>query len=460
MLQHPIINSADDLSKIGNDASYPLSGSYILTKNIEISGDWLSIGNNDFPFTGIFDGNGNSITFTTETKILRSTGPTDNVDGAGLFGNIKSKSNSTCVIKNLNIVAKGNLSSSSYFGTLVGYSTGGSVENCSVQFFDDFSINGSSSVGGLLGYNEEGTVKNCTFIGNVRADSNYAGGLVGNMKNGSIENSHQDGNVNATLMAGGLIGQATNVNIRNCSATGNIHSGSNSGGLIGRVFENGTIENSFAICNATSSNKAGGLVGGQDVFNMSIRNSYAIGTIIASGYGAGGLIGTIDNGSIETSYFVGTVLASNNRMGGLIGSTNSDINILDSFYSDDIESNKYGTAVPDQDMKQISTYLSGSPYLNSGSHGWNISQDSNSNNIWYIINGEDYPRLSWSYKPPVIEEPVEVIEDLPQVVEVSDAEVEKNMTPFYLYILFGIVLLIIFSFTFLFFKKRKSNSNK
>lgn len=435
------IGSVDDLSKIGNDDSYPLDGTYILTKSIMISDEWLSIGNGDYPFTGIFDGNGNTITLT-DVNISRNTGLTKNTDGAGLFGNIKSKSNSPCVIKNLNIIVTNNLSSNNHFGTLVGHSVNSFIENCSVIYLNESYLNGGSAVGGIIGYNDGSVIKNCTVVSNVMANSNYAGGFVGNMINGSIINSTSTGDVSTSnygTYAGGLIGQATNVYIQNCSAVGNISSSAGGGGLIGRVFMNVTIVNSFTKCNVTTSAEgAGGLIGIQNVFNTSIKDSYATGTIIAKSYGAGGLIGIISDGSIETSYFVGNVLASNKKMGGLVGTTNNDLKIISSFYSDNIdESSPFGTAVPNSEMKQISTYL------NDGK--WNISTiplDS----IWYIVEGEDYPQLSWSYKPHVVEPVIEnvsedssITEVLP-ITDVPDSEEMKNN--FMLYVYFGIFLLV------------------
>ena len=55
------IGTAEELAKIGNDSSYPLSGNYILTANIDLGGEkkpWTPIGSNkDHAFTGTFDGN-------------------------------------------------------------------------------------------------------------------------------------------------------------------------------------------------------------------------------------------------------------------------------------------------------------------------------------------------------------------------------------------------------------------
>lgn len=58
------ISGAEELARIGNDPSYPLSGSYILAEDIDLGGQenpWTPIGNEYMPFIGVFDGNGRTI---------------------------------------------------------------------------------------------------------------------------------------------------------------------------------------------------------------------------------------------------------------------------------------------------------------------------------------------------------------------------------------------------------------
>lgn len=53
--EYYLIKTENDLLSIGK--LYPLSGNYMLDDNITLSGEWKSIGNEDEPFTGTFDGN-------------------------------------------------------------------------------------------------------------------------------------------------------------------------------------------------------------------------------------------------------------------------------------------------------------------------------------------------------------------------------------------------------------------
>ena len=57
------IYTAEDLQKIGKDEKYPLSGSYILMNDIDLSGisNWTPIGDESNPFTGKLLGAGFTI---------------------------------------------------------------------------------------------------------------------------------------------------------------------------------------------------------------------------------------------------------------------------------------------------------------------------------------------------------------------------------------------------------------
>ncbi len=68
------IDSADELKKIGQDDAYPLNGNYLLTSDIDLSvngekTEWTPIGDSSTnAFTGVFDGNGHTISNFTLTS--------------------------------------------------------------------------------------------------------------------------------------------------------------------------------------------------------------------------------------------------------------------------------------------------------------------------------------------------------------------------------------------------------
>lgn len=217
------VSSQSDLS------SMTASKTYILTEDIDITGNWNSIDN----FIGIFDGGGHTITYTTDT----STGAFVTTQYLGLFGtcsgatiknvyvngNITLTTNGSIANPNMyigGIVAKatnttlenvhfsGNISvttnndNSSWVGGLVGQATSTQISLSSNTASVTTTINsyiGITKTGGLVG-ELNGSVENCYNIGNVSAtsasDSPYAGGLTG-VNSGSIGKSYNAGTVNA-----------------------------------------------------------------------------------------------------------------------------------------------------------------------------------------------------------------------------------------------------------------------
>lgn len=85
------VRTLDDLKNIGNESyksGWAMYAPYVLMADISIDdGEWISIGNFDNPFTGTFDGNGKTITFTKDTEFSKTDSISDpESDGYGLFG--------------------------------------------------------------------------------------------------------------------------------------------------------------------------------------------------------------------------------------------------------------------------------------------------------------------------------------------------------------------------------------
>lgn len=177
-------------------------------------------------------------------------------------------------------------------GGLVGYNSGGTVENS----YAAGSVTGHESVGGLVGENWQGTVTGCYATGDVRGISDYegymgyyVGGLIGeNTYLSSVENCHTEGNVTGQIEAGGLIGY-NGASIQECYATGNVAGIEKVGGLVG--YSSGYIENTYATGSATGAQYVGGLVGYLDYSFGTITNSYAAGLVSTASADRGGLHG-------------------------------------------------------------------------------------------------------------------------------------------------------------------------
>ena len=220
-----------------------LSKHYVLAENISLSGTrWTPIGDETVPFSGVFDGNGHSITGLSisggNSKII------------GLFGYNNG------VIKKLQVT--GTVSGTDSTGILAGFNTG-EISQCWVTG----SVSGSGySVGALVGQSS-GIITECAS-GNANVESNnaYAGGLIGLMSSGRMENCFSVANVNASgrsTFAGGLIGVLSGGNVRYTYAAGRLSTAAqNANGLIGRIDANGVVRDSYYDSDATGCNDSSG----------------------------------------------------------------------------------------------------------------------------------------------------------------------------------------------------------
>jgi large repetitive protein len=191
------LDSIADLEKI----HYYPDKHFELTKDIVGANDvFTAIGSEGISFTGVFDGNGHTI---TGLKIASET-------GAGLF------SINEGTIKNVAVLNADINSSKNDAGILVDVNNG-TIENS----YTTGSITGLSNVGGLVGYSN-GVIRNSYSTANVKANAKQAGGLVGITNRGSLT--------------------------ENVYATGSVTSGqSNAGGLSGYGYNNTIIQNSAAL---------------------------------------------------------------------------------------------------------------------------------------------------------------------------------------------------------------------
>ena len=103
------------------------------------------IGREQFPFTGVFDGNGHSISnFTSRSQ------DTDNI---GLFGYIDGPD---AEISNLGLIDPEVDAGTGWFvGSLVGYLENGTIRGC---FVKGGSVSGNDCVGGLVGIDDGGAI--------------------------------------------------------------------------------------------------------------------------------------------------------------------------------------------------------------------------------------------------------------------------------------------------------------
>ena len=272
-----------ELTSIGTPTGtvdWDLTDSYILVNDIDLrlysDNGFTPIGSVTTPFSGVFDGNGHTI-----SNLSVKSG-----NSAGLFGYISASG----VVQNLtltNVTVSGNFD---YAGSVAGYSSG-TVRLCNVENLQLTNIKQNSSNGGLVGYvvnnSTDGVFTSAGYIDmcNVTVSAETAGdfgGLAGNLIGSVIYNSkveitsytQQDG----STTFGGLAGVVEN-------ATGT------------NEYMFSVLKNSLALVNSVNlldnSNLEKGAIVGQNVdeSNESYANIYkgllynTVNTTLGQSYG-------------------------------------------------------------------------------------------------------------------------------------------------------------------------------
>ena len=187
------VTSAEGLKNIASLVNSGATGINItLDTDLDLTDiEWTPIGadyNN--AYTGIFDGNGKTITGLTFNQ-----SETSNV---GLIG---------------------------YLGS------GGKVQNLTLE---NVNLNGDWDVGGVVGYNNNGTVTACTASGSINGKE-YVGGIVGNNYLGTVTACYNTSStVNGSYLIGGVVGQNNKGIVTACyNASGSIYGEVTVGGVVG-----------------------------------------------------------------------------------------------------------------------------------------------------------------------------------------------------------------------------------
>jgi len=223
---------------------------------------------------------------------------------------------------------------------------------------------------GLFGWLKSGAEIKNLGIEDVRITGwgQCFGSLVG-YNNGRIGTSYSSGRISGTgseVYAGGLVGKNGSYNAPDASVT--------------------NCCSHISVSVATDYGDVGGLVG---CSHGSIAASYSSG--LASGTDGkvhvGGLVGS-NRGTVTDCYSAAAAVGDYN-VGGLVG--RSSIDITASFW--DIQTSGSagsdgGTGKTTAEMQTASTFLDA---------GWDfIDENANgSEDIWWILEGQDYPRLWW-----------------------------------------------------------------
>lgn len=332
-----------------------LDRTYVQTCNITLTSPFVPIGSLYTPFSGIYNGNGYSISnfaYHNSTAI-----------SVGLF----SANNGTLAnIQLVNVNVSGRIT----VGALAGTNTGKIISSRVLSGVVYDEGHDTRHIGGLVGYNGNFNVIYEEFFGYIFNSSSaarvgtyntfYSGGLVGvNDEGAYIYHSSSTGEVYGKGAVGGLVG-ASSGNIQYSYASGSVHGANNSsygcipgtqanpctyvGGLLGHNAaldpDKGVVNTSYATGTVNGYDGVGGLVG--NAFSRSsISNSYASGSVYGRA-GVGGLVGTYRSGNIQGTYYappiyhsysVGFVHAVDSfYAGGLVGYDANNDGIATSSY--------------------------------------------------------------------------------------------------------------------------------
>ncbi len=311
------------------------------------------------PFTGVFDGNGHTISHLTIVG----------TSSLGLFGQLGSNSQGqssgepTCKVTNLEV--------------------------------EDVNIVGSViSAGALAAYVEWAVVSHSRSTGKV-SGKDTVGGLVGYSTH-SVVNCHSGCAVTGSSNVGGLVGN-NNGSVANCYSTGTVNGGSAVGGLVGR--HRGSITQSYSTGAVSGKDAVGGLVGRNGIVAVDvparlhepgdIDKSYSTAAVKGETY-VGGLIGDDRYGSVRQCYSAGAVSGST-QVGGLIGGLAWSLDVTASFW--DVETSGLIVSSAGQG-KTTAQMQAAKSFLDAG---WDfVGETANgTEDIWWILEGQDYPRLTW-----------------------------------------------------------------
>jgi hypothetical protein len=384
-------------------------------------------------FSGVFDGNGYTISSFQYDGIEEKV---------GLFGRVEGVD---ALIQNVtlidpNVVSVFNAIDAT--GCLAGYLTGrATIQNCYVKNGSVYSL--TRFAGGLCGGNR-GIIADCVVEDTIVQGQDYTGGLSGsNTSNfgrdyeGITRNCHFSGDVFGGEYVGGLIGLNTN-HIYSSSSAGSVKGLIRVGGLTGCWGEDyGIIEDCLSDCLTEGQERIGGLIGsvgsGGTATSGYVSRCKSIGPVIGTGGAIGGLIGAASYGHIKNSCAIGSVRGQSS-VGGLIGYSNA---IVTNCYSEgrvtaaDVSGGLIGSA----GMSRVYYSYSTSPVSGTTVGGlfgrdgsavdcyWDVEASGVSissggiglttlemkmyetylnwecQNAWTIDEGIDYPRLVWEEQP-------------------------------------------------------------
>ena len=420
-----LIYTAEQLNTIGTEPN-DLDKHFRLMANIDLSaytGTEFNIIGDDKPFTGVFEGNGYSIS---------NINISDNINYGGIVSRADGAEIRDLVLIDPNVCLQ---PGGRYAGSLAGYLSNSKIDNCNVlgghvignqsvgglvgriynsEIIDssfEGSVSGNNEVGGIVGavqsdfLMDSGVIIKCNFNGQVSGGSDV-GGLVGILVGRnyiSISDCNVTADVSGVNKVGGLIGYQTMGITTNCVAAGSVLGTSEVGGFAGNC--KGYMENCYTTANVSGVQDVSGFAG-QNGVNYTdvvspgnIYNSYSRGNVVGE-ENVGGFVGyNYSYGTIYNCYATGSV-SGTIEVGGLVGK-NYPGDCINSFW--DIETSGQtistgGTGKTTAQMQDPYTYLNA---------GWDFVGEiqNGTHEVWQMTEKGGYPVLAIlnGYTPPQLQ---------------------------------------------------------
>ena len=289
---------------------------------------WKEIGTRETPFTGSYNGNGYVI---RDLKLHEQRGG----PSRGVWGYVKNARIENVFVDNSDQVLRKSLDDHYLFGSDDHYLFGSNEQSIvsKTSISAEIDLSEVVGIGGLVGFNDGGEIINCRFHGRVGAYGTPAG-LVG-VNTGLIENSHFKGSTSgfggvgfSGINTGKIIDSSAEIRSGGMSAHGfvilnygeiirssaqvDLNPSFFSAGLVSNNY-GGRIESSFVTGEVRSRRSAAGFV-----INNSgvIENSYSnvnvsINYLDGDNFSVSGFVfENSEEGEIENSYATGTVIAT------------------------------------------------------------------------------------------------------------------------------------------------------
>ena len=217
-------------------------------------------------YTGIFDGNGHSIS----GLYVNRDEAADDVHTwfkscIGLFGYYSG------VTRNLSVLDS-YMRGKDCIGGICGYNDGGTIQNC----YSAATVCGDSYIGGICGRSRSNSIiENCYNAGNVYGNGRSIGGICG-YNFSIIENCYNVGKVNGKFYVGGIVGESSGYDntiwIKDCYNRGNVIGDTKDIGGIGGYIGSSLVENCYSQATVSGNTNVGGICGNSN--KVDFQNAY------------------------------------------------------------------------------------------------------------------------------------------------------------------------------------------